>query len=185
MLKKWERQGVAELAGDFRIFSLSRERFVSPRTGAVLNATIVEAPDWVNVVAYTDDDHCVLIRQFRFGTGEITLEIPGGIIDEGETPFAAAQRELREETGYEAARWTGLGSIAPNPAFQRNRIHTFFAEGCRRVGELQLDPGEDIEVELVPVSKVDELLARGELDHALVAIAFQKVALRAKGVPTR
>lgn len=184
MPRKWAKRG-AEPAGDFRIFTLSRERFVSPRTGIELDATILQAPDWVNVVAYTDDDQCVLIRQFRFGTGEITLEIPGGIIDAGEAPLAAAKRELREETGYVAARWTALGSIAPNPAFQRNRIHTFFAEGCRRVGELELDPGEDIEVELVPVAQIDELLACGAMDHALVAIAFQKVSLRAKGVPSR
>ncbi len=170
---------------DHRIFSIVYELFVSPRTGRELDAVIVKAPDWVNVVAITEDQQCVLIHQYRFGTDEVTLEIPGGIIDEGEAPFAAAVRELREETGYEAARWTALGSIAPNPAFQRNRLYSFLAEGCHRAGEQQLDPGEDIGVQLCPLTEIDDLLARGAMDHALVAVAFQKVALLAKGVPPR
>jgi ADP-ribose pyrophosphatase len=184
MLKKWPKTSAAPLA-DHRIFKLRHEQFVSPRTGYVLDATIVEAADWVNVVAITEDQQCVLIRQYRFGSETVTLEIPGGVIDPGETPFAAAQRELLEETGYEAARWTALGSIAPNPAFQRNRLHSFLAEGCREVAGLQQDEGEDIEVELAPYAQIDELLARGAFDHALVAVAFQKVALLAKGVPSR
>lgn len=172
----WKKQGVARL-GEFRIFDLHLERYVSPRTGVEIGATIVAAPDWVNIVALTSDSKCVLIRQFRFGTELMTLEIPGGMIDPGEAPLLAARRELREETGYVASRWTQIGRFAPNPAFQRNYLHTFLAEGCVIEGELEQDPSEDIEVVLRTEAEVDALLADGSIDHALVVIAFHALAL--------
>jgi ADP-ribose pyrophosphatase len=171
MLKPWRKLSSDE-AVDYRILQVRRERYESPRTGQPLNATIVEAPDWVNVIALTPDEQCVLIRQFRFGTEQFTLEIPGGMIDPEESPLTAAERELREETGYTAARWTALGRVAPNPAFQRNYLYTFLAEGCEGGGAQLQDPGEDIEVVLTPYREIDALLASGEIDHALVLVAF-------------
>ncbi len=180
MPKPWKKHSAA-LRSDHRIFQIVAEHFESPRTGKMLDATIVVAPDWVNVVALTDAGQCVLVRQYRFGTDLVTLEIPGGIIDPGEAPRAAAERELREETGYAAERWTPLGSIAPNPAFERNRLYSFLAEGCTRVGVQQQDELEDIEVVLVPEASLDQLVAEGELDHALVVVALQKLTLLRRG----
>jgi ADP-ribose pyrophosphatase len=180
MPKPWPRVS-SELVQRYRIFDLRAERYISPRTGEPLDAVVLESCDWVNVIGLTPVGEVILIEQFRFGIGQIALEIPGGLVDQGESPLAAARRELREETGYEAARWTPLGSIAPNPAMQRNRLHSFLAEDCRWVGELEQDSGEDIEVVLRPLSDVRRLLASGEISHALVAVAFQKLELLRAG----
>jgi ADP-ribose pyrophosphatase len=176
MLRRWKKLR-AESLGHYKIFELKREQYLSPRTGHTLDATIVDAPDWVNIVAITTEGAYVLIRQFRFGTEQMTLEIAGGMIDPGEVPLAAAERELREETGYAAKRWSAIGRFAPNPAFQRNYLHTFLAEGCEPAGDLAQDPGEDIEVVVSSESEVRAWLASGEIDHALVVIAFHALDL--------
>jgi len=154
---------------------------VSGRSGASIDATIVDSPDWVNVLPITTDGNVVLIRQYRFGVAQHTLEIPGGLIDPGEDPITAGGRELREETGYRAERLTSLGSVCPNPAFMRNRLHCFVAEGCVLEGAQEQDPTEDIAVELHPLALIDALIARGEMDHALAQIAFQRLRMLRDG----
>ena len=180
MVRSWSKLSSRTLFGS-KVFELGIERLRSPRTGQELDAVVLRSADWVNVVALTPDQEVVLVRQYRFGSQDVTLEIPGGIVDPGEQPLQAARRELREETGYEASRLTALGSIAPNPAIHRNRLYTFLAEGCVRVAEQQQDPGEDIAVELRPLVEIDALLASGAINHALVAVAFQKLALLRAG----
>ncbi|MET0390925.1 MAG: NUDIX hydrolase, partial [Polyangiales bacterium] len=153
MPEHWKPRGTPVVA-DHGIFRVSQQPFESPRNGNVVDAVVLHAPDWVNIVAFTHERRCVLIHQYRFGTGKVTLEIPGGIVDPGESPLTAAVRELREETGYHAERWTSLGSIAPNPAFQNNRLHTFLAEEASWVGAQEQDETEDIAVELIPEADI-------------------------------
>jgi 8-oxo-dGTP pyrophosphatase MutT (NUDIX family) len=180
MVKPWQQLG-SETVWQHRIFDLCTERFVSPRTEQPLDAVVLACSDWVNVIGLTPAQEVVLIWQFRFGTREVGLEIPGGLVDPGESPLEAARRELLEETGYQATRWTPLGSIAPNPAIQRNRLHSFLAEDCQLAAELKLDPGEDLEVALRPLAEMPALLASGQIHHALVAVAFHKLDLLRAG----
>jgi 8-oxo-dGTP pyrophosphatase MutT (NUDIX family) len=180
MVKPWQRVS-SRIAHHFDVFDLLIEARVSPRTGATADTVVLECVDWVNVVALTPEEDVVLISQFRFGTQEVALEIPGGLIDPGEAPLEAARRELREETGYVAERWTPLGTVAPNPAIQRNRLHTYLAEACRLDGPQAQDPGEDIDVELVPLADVPRRIACGDIHHALVAVAFYKLELLRAG----
>jgi 8-oxo-dGTP pyrophosphatase MutT (NUDIX family) len=134
---------------------------------------VLEAPDWVNVVAVTAAGEIVLVRQFRHGTGEATLEIPGGAVDPTDrSPLEAAKRELREETGYAARRWTRIGVVDPNPAFQTNACTTFLAEGACRAGDADPDEGEELEVLLVSRRRLDALVRRGVIRHALVIAAL-------------
>ena len=138
----------------------------------------LESVHWVNVIALTTDDRVVLIRQWRHGASAPILEIPGGMVDEGEDPRTAAERELAEETGYRAARWVALGSVNPNPALFGNRLHTFLAEGCEKVAEVENDPHEETIVQLVPREAIPELMRAGRIDHALVLAAFHWWSLR-------
>jgi 8-oxo-dGTP pyrophosphatase MutT (NUDIX family) len=147
----------------------------NPRTGETLRRTVLDTPDWVNVVALTEERRVIVVRQYRFGTGRITVEIPGGVIDLGEAPEAAARRELLEETGYSAARWTALGPVEPNPAFQTNLCHHYLAEGARLTGALELDPGEDIVVDTLTLDELVQAIRSGAVRHSLVVSALSRV----------
>jgi 8-oxo-dGTP pyrophosphatase MutT (NUDIX family) len=181
MSRAWKRLS-SQVQNDRHAFRILSERFLSGRNGAQIEATIVESPNWVNVLPVTPDGDVVLIRQYRFGCMSETLEIPGGLIDPGEEPIVAAGRELREETGFRAGTLTSLGSVQPNPAFMRNRLYCFLAEGCVLEGAQEQDSGEDIAVELHPLSTIDALIARGGMDHALAQLAFQRLAMLRAGI---
>jgi 8-oxo-dGTP pyrophosphatase MutT (NUDIX family) len=157
------------------LFKPRYDRMRNPRSGAVLERLVLETPDWVNVVALTRGRDLVCVRQFRFGTGEVELEIPSGIVDPGEGHDEAARRELREETGYTAGRWRYLGAVAPNPAFQDNRCHHWLAEQAECTDAPALDVGEDIAVELLPLAAVPALVADGRIRHSLVVSALARV----------
>jgi ADP-ribose pyrophosphatase len=167
-----------EALGTFKVFSVRRESSVSPRTGRPHPFYVLDCPDWVNVIALTDRNYVVLVRQFRAGTRSVTLEIPGGGVEAHDASvLAAGRRELREETGHAARTWKRLGVVHPNPAFQSNRCTTYLARDCRRVGELIPDAGEDLAVELVPLRNIPGLIRRGRITHSLVIAAFHFLSL--------
>ena len=144
----------------------------SPTTGAAHPFYRIVSPDWVNVVALTEQDELVMVRQFRHGSRSVTLEIPGGMVDPGERPEQAAGRELLEETGYRAGQLHSLGSINPNPSIFANRCHMQVALACERVAEIQNSDTEVTSVELLPLAALPDTLRKGEIDHALVVAAL-------------
>jgi ADP-ribose pyrophosphatase len=170
------------LVAQTRIFRLVAERWRSPRTGEEHVFSSIDSVDFVNVVALDTQGRLLMIRQFRFGTREFTLEVAGGMCEAGEDPRETAVRELREETGYVGKTVTPLGHCEPNPAIFNNRAHMFLIEGCEKSGELVLDPGEDIEVTAVPVDEVFAELHAGRITHALVSVALQRFDLHRRGL---
>ena len=172
--KPWEIISSA-IHQDFRIFNLRIDRAVSPRTGMAHDFYILESLDWVNVIPLTREKEVVLIRQYRHGTREVTLEIPGGIVEEGDSPEEAARRELMEETGYRDTGMVSLGFVYPNPAFLNNRCHTFLAQGVRLAGGQDQDEKEDIEVILRPLDEIPRLIREAAITHSLVVAAFYRL----------
>ena len=137
----------------------------------------LESPDWVNIIPITKNNQVVLVKQFRFGTKSETLEIPGGMIDNHETPSIAAGRELFEETGYSYENITKLGNISPNPALFNNRVFTFLANDAYLSEENINNQDEINEVVLVDLSDIPKLLKTGAIEHALVIAAFHLMNL--------
>jgi ADP-ribose pyrophosphatase len=165
--RRWEVVS-SERLQDCAVFSVSRLLSRSPRDGGQHSFFRIDAADWVNVVPITTAGELVLIRQFRHGADEVTLEIPGGMVDPFETPSAAAARELLEETGYAAAEVGEIGRSNPNPALFGNRLHSFVARGCERVAEVRNEGNEETVVELVSRAAIPGLVRDGSIDHALV-----------------
>jgi 8-oxo-dGTP pyrophosphatase MutT (NUDIX family) len=155
-----------------RIFDVVGARYRHPGRSTEREFVVINAPDWVNVVALTPDGHLVLVRQFRYGIDEFSLEIPGGVIDAGEDPVAAGLRELREETGFSGAPATLLGSVHPNPAMQSNRCHFVFVEGAVKSHELEWDPDEELQVMVLPADDVLAMAHSGGIVHSLVLNAL-------------
>jgi len=162
----------------FRIFSIRTDTALSPRTGKEHDFYVIEARDWVNVIPLTEDHQVVMVRQYRHGSKKVTLEIPGGLVEGGDTPEKAAARELLEETGYRAKKWTKIGAINPNPALFNNRCYTFLAEDIKRVTDPSPDQTEEIEVSLLPLKEIPPLILKGKIDHAIVIAAFTHYFLR-------
>jgi 8-oxo-dGTP pyrophosphatase MutT (NUDIX family) len=138
-------------------------------------------PDWVQVVAITPRDELILVRQYRHGAREVTLELPAGAMDATDaSPEEAGARELREETGYTAGGWRHVASLRPNTASHRNRAHTVLALDADLTHATAHEAGEDIAVELWPLARVLEGLPRGLLPQAM-HVSGLTLALAAAG----
>lgn len=158
----------------YPIFNLRVDQAQSPRTDRLYDFYVLESADWVNVIPLTANNEVVLIRQYRHGLREVTLEIPGGIIEDSDSSVEAARRELREEIGYEASEMILMGDVHPNPAFLNNRCTTYLAKGVYPAGGQEQDDKEDIEILIKPLEDVPRLIREGHITHSLVLAAFYR-----------
>ena len=160
---------------DLKLFSSRFDRVENPRNGMTMEAVVIESEDWVNVVALTPEKKIVLVEQFRFGTGKVSLEVPAGVVDPGESPIETARRELLEETGYRSDNWEPLGRVESNPAFMNNECHFWLATDAIRTGRQSLDEGEDIAVVELTRDELDSAIKRGEMRNSLSLLALARV----------
>jgi 8-oxo-dGTP pyrophosphatase MutT (NUDIX family) len=182
VIKPWKKVSTKP-AGDFRIFKIRSDTCVNPRTGQEHDFFVLDSVNWVNVIALTPDQKLVMIEQFRHGSNTVELEIPGGMMDPGETnPVTTAVRELREETGYEGENACLLGRIWSNPAILSNKTYTVLIENCRLKHEVEWDQGEDLATKLVPVAEIPKLVADEKIGHSLVVVALYYFDLWQRGI---
>lgn len=160
-----------------RIFEL-RERTCTSATHPDKSGPLVylDCPDWVSIIATTTDDRLVLVEQWRVGTLSVTLELPGGMIDEGEDPAAAAARELGEETGYAPAPGAPpprvIGRFSANAPMMTNWVHVVRIEGVTPTGARDFDPMEELATRLVRPADIDGLIRDGTLHHSIALAAL-------------
>lgn len=147
----------------------------NPRNSKSMKAVILEAANWVNVVAVTREKKVVIVKQFRFGVAKTTVEVPAGIIDEGETPAQAAVRELKEETGYITTNWKYLGWFEANPAFLNNVCHLWLALDVVKTHSPELDEGEDISIAELSLEEVLKEIEHGNMRNSLTVLALSRV----------
>ena len=162
----------SKLNRSYRIFAIRTDKALSPRTGLEHDFFVLESSAWVNVIPLTPQNEVVMVRQYRHGIRDITLETPGGVVEADDSPEDAARRELFEETGYEASEMIALESVHANPAIQNNRCWFFLARDVFLAGDQQQDDKEDIDVSIQPLIEIPRLIREGEITHSLVLAAF-------------
>ena len=172
--KPWELLR-SESGPDLVLFQARYDWVRNPRNAKSMKAVILESPDWINIVALTPEKKVVVVKQFRFGVAKITVEIPAGIIDGGETSQQAAVRELREETGYTTTNWKYLGWAEANPAFLNNICHHWLAVDVVKTDATQLDDGEEISVTELSLEDVRHEIEKGSMRNALTLLALSRV----------
>jgi 8-oxo-dGTP pyrophosphatase MutT (NUDIX family) len=162
-----------EQIGDFRLFSLTQKKVRSPRTGEIREVQALHFSDWVLVLALTPQEKVVMVRQYRHGTEQVCLELPGGLVDPADdSPELCARRELLEETGYEANEIALVGECCPQPAILTNKCFFYLAPNAVRVQPQTLDAGEDIEILEIPLKEIPQKIKSAEIDHGMVLLAF-------------
>ncbi|MFK5955762.1 MAG: NUDIX hydrolase [Planctomycetota bacterium] len=169
MVKRWHKHQ-SKARGNYRLFSVREDFYTHPDKDGERSFFVIEASDWVNVIAVTEDDQIVFIRQHRPGVGAVRLEIPGGIIEPDEKPVAAVVRELAEETGYRGDAPQLICTVEPNPATHNNHCFSYLIRNAKLDVARDLDQDEVIDVELIAFHDLAALLEDGEVPHALLQL---------------
>jgi ADP-ribose pyrophosphatase len=155
-----------------RIFEILKRNMTMPEKKKSGDFYIIKAPTWINVIPITKNGNIILVEQYRHGIHDVSLEIPGGVVDQGEEPIETAKRELLEETGYTSTKWRKIGRVSTNPAILTNYCETWLAEDCTNTHKLDPDEFEDLKVVELPVDELLGLIKDGVVHHALIVAAI-------------
>lgn len=173
----WKKLG-SKLGAKNLLWQVRTDTLINPRNQKAVDITVLTGNDAANVIPISKDGQVIMIEQYRFGISRSTLEVPGGMIDDGEDQEMAVKRELLEETGYGGGHWTYLGSIPSNPVFQDSFIHHWLATDVEIIGTTKLDDAEDITVKKMPVEEVLQLLKEDKIEHPHIVNALLRAFLK-------
>jgi len=179
MMKPWKTKARKTILDNNPWLTVEHHTVELPDGRVISEWPWVKTPDYVNVVAVTEDDKFLCFRQVKYGIEGVTLSIVGGYINEGEEPLAAAQRELLEETGYESPDWLSLGSYLVDPNRGIATGHLFLARAVRYITPRDADDLEEQEMIILTRKQVEAALERGEIKvlawAAAVAFALRRM----------
>ncbi len=164
--------------------NMHHQKYEKVLTKDELDILVVSSGDAANVIPITENLEVILVKQFRFGIQQETLEIPGGLIDQGEDRLIGIKRELREETGYSSSKWNHIGTLPFNPVYHKNYIHHYLAENVSLTHETNFDVGEHIEIIKMPLPEVIHKVKGGQLIHPHTISAFMLAFDRLKTLIT-
>lgn len=151
----------------------------NPISNEIGDFTVLDSPNWVNIIPITKDNKIILIEQYRHGTDSVTIEIPGGLIEKNEDPKVAAMRECTEETGFRSDDTIILSGVSyPNPAFLTNQCFSYVWFNCENSIEQKLDTHEIINIYKRSFTEVKEMIANGTINHSVILTAFYFFSLK-------
>ncbi|MEO9146915.1 MAG: NUDIX hydrolase [Ginsengibacter sp.] len=153
----------SEYISRHQYFTARKDKCETPEGKIIDEYYVVELPTTVCAVAITQEGEVLMIRQYRHPIEETLLEVPGGFIDEKETPEQAVKRELKEETGYEFSSVINVGKIAANPGVLNNYTYLFLAQGGVRTSEQKLDKTEELQVERISLPELKKLFLENKI----------------------
>lgn len=180
MDKMWEILS-SEYLLESKWINVRKDKVRMPKGVELDDFYILEYPDWINVIAITEEGDFVLERQYRHGTQTVEYEICAGVIEEGEEPIVAAQRELYEETGFGGGEWCLYCVTAPNPAAMTNRNYTFLAKGVKQISSQHLERTEDIDVIVVSREEVKQILKDGKMMQGIMQAPLWRLFYEEEG----
>lgn len=178
MIEKWNTIHKEELE-NLKIFKLQKIRRQNPKWIKQSDFYVLESPTWVNIIPLTRDNKIILVEQYRHGIDDITLEIPGGLVEINEEPIIAAKRECTEETGYSSIEEPELiGINLPNPAFLDNKCYSYLWKNCSKTNIQELDSNEDIEIHELKINEIKSMINNKKIMHSLTLTAFFYYSLK-------
>ncbi len=181
-MKKWQPLEKI-LVKDLNFFKIFKEKYINPRNNKEVYFYHLQLSDWTIILPLLNENEIIMVKQYRAGAKKVFYEFPGGLINRNEDPLNSAKRELLEETGYTAEKFTLLNVSYPLPAFQTSKCYIYFAEGLKKVSNtLNLDDGEDIKLEVLKIDEIKEMLYENKLENSMMAFAFSLFLLKREGI---